>query len=136
MANINLVTASRIRVVKSIEQDTAPAGEAIVAGAPVRRDTSGRWTNANGTNATEALMYGIATHDALAGEALTAINDGELDGYDLDGLAYGASVFLSDTDGRLADAAGTVSLIVGEVAAAHSQALGSNPDKVLRLKLV
>jgi hypothetical protein len=135
MANINLVTAGRIRVTKSIEQDTAPAGETILAGAPVRRDTTGRWTNANGTNATEANLYGIASHDAIAGEALTAWNDGEVDGFNLDALAYGASVFLSDTDGRLGDTAGTVSVLVGEVAAAHSQQLGVLPDKVLRLKL-
>jgi hypothetical protein len=131
MADIALVSAGRVRVVQSVIQQTSPATEAIVAGAPVRFHTDGRFTNANGTAAGEAVLYGIATRSVAAGEALTAIRVGVLDGYVLDALAYSAPVYLSDTDGRIADAAGTVSNIVGRVIPGHSQPLGTAPDKLL-----
>lgn len=132
MATIALVTAGTVRVVGiPVVQATAPATEAIVAGAPVRYHTDGRFTNANGTTATEAALYGIATRSVAAGEAVTAVRVGLLDGYVLDALAYQAPVYLSDTDGRLDTVAGTVSNIVGRVHPGHSQALGASPDKLL-----
>ena len=49
----------------------------------------------------------------------------------LSGIAYGVSVFLSDTDGTLADAAGTVSTVVGKVVAGWA----GSAKKLLRLTL-
>jgi hypothetical protein len=136
MANLSVVTAGKIEVVESIEQMTLPAAEAIVAGAPVRQDTtSGRFTNANGTTAPESRAYGIATRSVAAGEAVTAIAQGVLDGFDLSALAFDAAIFLSDTDGRLADAAGTVSVTAGRVIPGTSATLGTAHDKLLRVKL-
>jgi hypothetical protein len=131
MADIALVSAGRIRVVQSVIQQTSPAGETIVAGAPVRFHTDGTFTNANGTAAGEATLYGIATRSVVAGEALTAVRLGVLDGYVLDALAYSAPVYLSDTDGRLGSTVGTVSNIVGRVLPGHSQPLGTAADKLL-----
>lgn len=136
MATIALVTANRVEVVESIRQMTLPAAEAIVAGAPVRLDTAnGKWTNANGTVAAEARVWGIATRTAAAGEALTAVRNGVMDGFDLSGLAYDAAVYVSDTDGRLDTAAGTVSTVVGRVIPATSNTLGTAYDKVLSVEL-
>lgn len=136
MATIALVTANRVEVVESIKQMTLPAAEAITAGAPVRLDTTnGKWTNANGSSAAEARVWGIATRTVVAGEALTAVRNGVMDGWDLSGLAYDATVYLSDTDGRLDTAAGTVSTVIGRVIPATSPTLGTAYDKVLGVEL-
>lgn len=134
MANIALVAANRVFVVQSYKQLTFPAAEAIVAGAPVRLDTAtGRWTNANGSSAGEARAKGIATKSVQAGEGLTAIQSGIMDGYDLTALAYDAQVFVSDTDGRLGDAAGTVSVVAGRVIPGFATTLGTAADKLLEV---
>lgn len=137
MTAIALVTAARVAVVGiPIQQLTAPAVEAIVAGAPVRLDTAtGKFTNSNGTTAPEARVWGIATRSAAAGEAVTAIRRGLLDGYDLSGLAYDAPVYLSDTDGRLDTAAGTVSTPIGRVVPGTSVTTVTAYDKILSVEL-
>jgi len=136
MATIALVTANRVEIVESIRQMTLPAAEAITAGAPVRLDTSaGKFTNANGTTAPEARIWGIATRTVVAGEPLTAIRNGVLDGFDLSGMAYDAAVYVSDTDGRLDTAAGTVSTVVGRVIPGTGTTIGTAFDKVLSVEM-
>ncbi len=118
------------------DQATYPAAEAIVAGAPIRLDTSNaRWTNANGTTAPEARATHIATRTVAAGEAVTGVRKCTLDGYVLDAMAYDAAVYLSNTDGRLGDVAGTVSLVVGRVVPAFATTLGTAADKLLDVQL-
>jgi hypothetical protein len=113
------------------DQRTAPAAEAITAGAPVRVDaTTGRWTNANGTAAGEAATH-IAWKTAAAGENVTGVRNCIVDGYVLDALAYGAVVYVSDTDGRLDTVAGTVSAIAGRVVPVYATLLGVAADKAL-----
>lgn len=136
MALIAVNTAGKIELVASETQLTLPAEEAIVAGAAVRLDvTSGRFTNANATVAGEARIFGIAMKSVSAGEPVTVVRKGYLDGWDLSGLAYDAAVFLSDTDGRLDTAAGTVSTVVGRVIPGSAVTLGTALDKVLFLDL-
>jgi len=134
MAAIAVTTAGRIRIVESIEQATLPAGEAILAGAPVRFDTHGNFVNGNATTSTEAAIYGIATSSVAANEALTAVKKGVLDGFTLNG-AFGSLAYVSDTDATIADAAGTVSVIVGRVIAAKGQQIGTAADKLLAVNL-
>ena len=136
MADIALVTANTLRVVESIEQMTLPSAEAVVAGAPVRLDTtSGKFTNANGSSAGEARAYGIATRTVVANEPLTAVAVGVVDGLDVSALAFDAALYLSNTDGRIADAAGTVSTIVGRVIPATGANLSASAyDKIVRVK--
>lgn len=136
MANLALVTANKVSIVESNRQRTAVAAEAITAGAPVRIDTTaGTFTNSNGTTAPEARVFGIATRTVVAGEALTVLRNGILDGYDLSGMNYDAVVYVSDTDGRLADAAGTVSAAIGRVTPGNATTRGTNPDKLLSVEL-
>lgn len=137
MADIALVTANRVSVVESIQQMSLPAAEAITAGAPVRIDTStGKFTNANGTSAAEARVWGIASRTVLAGDALTAIRRGVLDGFALDALAYDAAVQLSNTDGRL-DSGGTPTVVatVGRVIPSAATTTGTAYDKLLSVEL-
>jgi hypothetical protein len=140
MALIALATAGRVEVVESIEQMTLPAAEAITAGMGVRvvpaSTGAGQFTLGNGTDATEANIYGIATKSAAAGEPVTALRQGTLDGYTFAaGDEYGDPIYLSDTDGRLGDTAGTVSLVVGRVAPGTAVTLGTAYDNLLRLTL-
>lgn len=136
MANINLVTADRVRIVESLEQLTLPAAEAIVAGAPVRIDpTTGKFTNANGTTTTENRVYGIADKSVAANYPLTAIKKGVIDGFDFAANNYDAQMYLSDTDGRIGDTAGTVSTPIGRVIPATATTLGTAYDKFLLVDL-
>jgi hypothetical protein len=134
MALIAVAVAGKIEIVESIQQMTLPAGEAIVAGAPVRIDSAGAFTNANGTSTTENDLWGIATVSAAANEAVTAVRRGVLDGFTFS-QAYNAPIYVADTDGRLGDAAGTASKVVGRVIPAWAQRLGTAADKVLSVEL-
>src|SRR5690242_15515925 len=100
MADIALTTANKVEVVGApVVQLTLVAAEAIVAGAPVRIDTNGKFTNGNGTTTTEAAIYGLATRTVAAGDALTAIRKGRMDGFVFGTGAYWAAIYVSDTDG-------------------------------------
>jgi len=135
MADIAVATAGKIHIVGApVQQLTLPATEAIVAGAPVRIHTDGKWTNANGSSAGEARVWGIATASVAAGAPLTAVRRGILDGFTFS-QAYDAAIFLSDTDGRLADAAGTVSTAIGRVVPGTAVTLGTAYDKLLSVEL-
>src|SRR5574341_715395 len=132
MADIALITANKAEVVQSFEQLTAPAIEAIVAGAPVRIDTAtGKFTNANATTLAEAKAYGLAVRTVAAGEALTAVRRGILAGFDLSGLNFDALLYLSNTDGRIADVNGTITSIMGRVIPGFAVSTGITADKLL-----
>lgn len=131
MSAIALVTADKVEIVRSLEQLTLPAAEAITAGMAVRFDTStGKFTKANGSTAAEARVYGIAARTVPSGMPVTAIRKGIMDGWDLSGMSYDDSVFLSDTDGRLDTAAGTVDARLGKVIAGTSVTNGTAYDKL------
>ena len=118
MANFDAPTIGLVSVVESIIQYTAPAEEAIVGGRYVRLNTtSGTVEYGNGTSAAEARRGGIAIASAAAGQAVTVLVLGTIDlGSIFSAAAYDSSVFLSDTDGRLANGDdGTVMRYVGKV---------------------
>lgn len=136
MTDIALVTANTVHVVESVIQMTLPAAEAITAGNAVRIDTTaGTFTKANGTTAGEARIYGIAVKTVAAGLPVTAIRKGVMDGWDLSTLNYDAAVYLSNTDGTLADGAGSVSTVVGRVIPTTSETLGTSYKKILFVDL-
>jgi hypothetical protein len=127
-----------LEVVESIEQMTLPTEEVVSPGQAARLATAnGKFTKSNATGAAEARIYGIVVGGVanVAGQPVTAIRRGVVDGYDLSGLAYDAPVYLSDTDGALADAAGTTSVVVGRVIPNFSPTLGTAPDKLLLVNL-
>lgn len=135
MANLTIV-ASEVRVVRSDaeHQQTSPVAEDVEGGQYVRQDTTtGYWALGNATTAGElGNVWGIAVGSRDANDALTAYMSGsELDlGDALDGMSPGDPVYVSDTDGTLADTAGTVSRIVGHVVMGYGSTSG---DKLLRL---
>lgn len=139
MANIALVTANKVEIVGApVVQYTAPAGEAITPGAPVRFNTSGQFVNGNATTTTENNIYGIATGQKAipAGWPVTAVRVGLLDGFNFTDQDHGENIFLSDTDATLADSAGTTVLVVGMVVPGWGELLGSAPKKLLQVNIV
>lgn len=105
------------RIVQAQDKDTLPFAEALEPGQAVRLDDStGKLTKANGTTADEAQMVGVLATEGGAGVRGTFVRQGLLDvGNALSALDYGATIFLSDTDGALADAAGTIEVPVAVV---------------------
>lgn len=137
MAAVSLVTAGKLNVVESIQQMTLPFAESVNIGQLVRIDTTtGKWTKANGTDAAEARVWGILVSKDAAGAVGTAIRKGVVDGFDLASLAYDLAIYMSDTDGGLADdAASTVDVVIGRVIPAWSTTLGTAADKLLEIDL-
>ncbi len=124
----------RVVVRGNEHQHTAPAGEAIAAGQYIRWSTAGKFELGNATAAGEVGDGFIAEKDAAVGEPVTGVKGPTvLDvGDALSALAYGASVYLSDTDGTLATTAGTVSTVVGKVVPGWA----GSAKKLLRLSLI
>lgn len=132
MSDLALVTSGKLRVVRSDEQFTGVAAEAVTIGQVVRIDTTtGKITKSNATSAAEGRSLGVALRTAAAGEAVTVLRRGIVDGYDLSGLNYDAAVYVSNTDGGLADAAGTVGIEAGRVLGGFSTTIGTAADKLL-----
>ncbi len=132
MANLT-ITAAEVSPVRSERQITAPAIEAIDAGEWVRIDTSsGKLALGNGTDAAESRDGFISLTTAIAGETVTAVGKGSIIevGDALAALTYDDDIYLSDTDGTLADSAGTVSKIVARVFPAFG---ATTADKLLEL---
>ena len=125
----------RVEAVESLEQRTLACAEPITPGDMVRLDGD-KWTKGNGTTATEAAVYGMAIGDRVvpAGMAITAVKRGTLYGHTFSGVT-GTKVYLSDTDGKIDTAAGTVSVIVGEVVPGTATLRGDTPQKMLRIAL-
>jgi hypothetical protein len=116
MADLAL-TADYVRVTKEdcCEIHKGLASSAITVGQPVYIVTAtGKYApaDANGS-APLNTVRGIALNTAAANGAVDVLVRGFLYGFTLTGVDYGAQVFVSDTAGSLADAAGTASLPVG-----------------------
>lgn len=115
---------------------TKVAGAALTAGFIVREDpTLGTVIQALADTAPHsANLKGMVWRTVAAGDPITVFKSGLVDGFDLSGLNYGASVYLAD-NGTLSDTAGTVTVKIGEVESAHAVNLGTAPDKILRLTI-
>lgn len=91
------------------------AAEAITKGQPVYRTSAGKAGVADANAAGKQQFRGIALKAASAGQPVPVLKRGFLSGFVLSGVAYDGPVYLSDTAGSLADAAGTMSVICGRV---------------------
>lgn len=93
---------------------------------------TGDFLLADATAAATAGVKGIAGSKATTGQGETLLFNGEMDGFDLSALAFGAAVYLSETPGALADAvpatAGALTTRVGTV-------INVGGDKVLKVEV-
>ena len=136
MATLTIVAADvGVHYSEQVETICLPALVALTAGQYCRLDpTTGKLDLGNATTAAEIGDGYIVSKSVAAGETATAVRRGLIDlGAALAALNFGANVFLSDTDGVLADTAGTVSKIVGRVVAVYGN--GATPDKMLELTI-
>lgn len=107
MADIT-VTAAKVALVKPQEAEIFDmiAGEAITAGQAVYLDgTTRKALIADANVAGKQQFRGIAMKTVGAGQAVSVLKKGLVEGFDLSGLAGDAIAYLSDTAGALADAA-------------------------------
>lgn len=77
--------------------------------------TTGNLVLSDASVAGTAKFDGIAMNGAGAEGPVTLLKEGAVHGLDVSALDYGALLYLSDTAGAVADAAGTVSVVIGKV---------------------
>ena len=131
MADLTLTTADEISVMEAEPhfQFTAVAGAAITAGSPVVFDgTNDTVFPSDANDAAKDAVVAIATRTVAAGEGVTCIRVGTMFGWS-NLPVPGSLVYVSDTAGALADAAGTASLPVGIVVPIKSTSLGVAADR-------
>jgi hypothetical protein len=85
----------------------------VQKGQLVAENTSGLGVLADADSATTMKVVGVATEKKKAGERVACVVRGLMAGYTWTGGAVGDLVFASGTAGALADAAGTVTYVVG-----------------------
>lgn len=149
MTAIALSTAGKVNPVSGVAnghvQYTFEADEQITQGQVFRiNTTTGKATKGNASVVAEAAQSSAGVYNSQlyiaidsarqAGNSVTGIRSGLLDGFDLTAQAYGAPVFLNDTDGVIGDAAGTISTLVGRVQPAPIHGVPSGADKVLAVR--
>ena len=130
-----VIAPGDVAAVKVIEQMTGPVSEAVDSGEAVcLAAASGVFSLADEDNAALDEPVGVAIKNAnQANIATTVVRKGWLDlGDALAGLAYGATVWLSDTAGKLADADPGSHVVIGTVIPAWGT---TTADKLLRVDL-
>lgn len=94
------------------------AGEVLASGQPVYIHTDDKVYKADANAAADDLVHGIVVKDVLAADQpVTLLTFGVMGGYT--GLTIGTMYFVSNTEGEIADAAGTAYLPVGIAVAAN-----------------
>lgn len=140
MADIALTTADRVHVVGHPETQLTlicsvdvDAGEAV---AVVSTSTdAGEWVLADASTAAKNRAYGLAARTTKAGLPLTAIRKGRMAGWDFSGQDYDEAIFLSNTAGAIADAAGDVSVAIGRVVPSTAELLADGYGKILEVNV-
>lgn len=137
MADLTLVTANKINVDTAgpNTQFEGVAAAAITAGSPVCFDgTNDTVWPADADDLAKDAVAGIATRTVATGEVVTCLRRGYMSGWS-NLPVPGKQVFVSNTAGALADAAGAASLPVGIVVPVQGQPLGTAADRVLLVEI-
>lgn len=111
------IASTGLREVFADRNDTFDmiAVEAITAGQPIYQTAAGKAGIADANASGKQQARGIALYDTGIGKPVACLRKGYLAGYVLTGVAYDGVVYLSDTAGKLADAAGTLEVRLGRV---------------------
>jgi hypothetical protein len=115
MAAVSAITLANISVVNPIQAQirTFIAAVALSIGEALYINTSGKVDLCDGNAAGKYQFRGIALETVGAGQAVSVLQEGILYGFDLSNVAYDGLVYVGDTAGDLADAAGTKTIFVG-----------------------
>lgn len=110
-------------------------GVALASGDPAYEDaTTGKMLKASSeTSAATAQFAGLVLEAKGIGQATALLSAGEVGGFDLSGLAYGALVYLND--GVIGTTAGTHSVVVGRVVASAVQDSTGALRKLLKISV-
>lgn len=140
MADLALRTSGDISldVVEEIIQASAASSAAYEAGTLVGLDAAGKWTTtgiAQTSIATSRVAYGILLRKVAAGESVTAMRKGVLDGFNLDALAFNAVVFVGATGAIDDTSGGTANAPVGRVIPGRANLPTGSADKLLFVDL-
>ncbi len=124
MADI-VVNADQVAVVFPLKAEIYDfiAGEAINPGQAVYVNANGKLALADANGSGTVQFRGIALKKGGPGQAVSVLLRGHVAGFDVSGLAYDAPVYVSNTAGALADAAGGTSLLAGRVIPITDRAL-------------
>lgn len=77
--------------------------------------TTGAYGLAQATASGVGGFRGVALETNVASGVISMLRRGIMAGYDLSGMNYDDRIYLSDTAGRFADTAGTITITVGRV---------------------
>lgn len=129
MADIT-VTAAKVKHISSVPFDKRSyiAAEALTAGQALYMLAAGTVGIADANAAGKQQFRGIALESVGAGDAVSVLHSGEVEGFTLAGNAN-TFAYLSDTAGALADAAGTMTVVAGRIVCRTDDAA----TKVLRV---
>ena len=108
-ANVALVYPEKALTVQKT------CAEAITAGQACFQDTAGKAQLADANAAGEQQTRYLALQDGAAGQSISFLIMGHVEGFTLTSQAYDAPIYQSDTTGALADAAGSLEVPVGIV---------------------
>lgn len=116
MTDISILSTG-VREVFADKNDTFDmiATEAITKGQLVYQTSAGKAGVADANASGKQQARGIALKSVAAGEPVPVLRRGYIAGFDISSLNYDVAVYLSDTAGALADAAGTMTVNCGRV---------------------
>ena len=112
------ITVAKISPVKPEDAEIVQviAAETVTAGQPLFIDSNGKGQLADANAAGERQVRCLTLEAAVANQSVSCLKRGFVEGFTLTSQAFDDPIFLSDTVGELADAAGTVTVPVGLVA--------------------
>jgi len=127
-----VVTAAQVAMLDPIKCITRSylAGVAITKGQAVYIYTDGtvKLCDANGSGTYQ--FRGIALNTVGIGQAVEVLHEGEVGGFTVAGMNADAVVYVSNTAGALATAAGTTDIVAGRVVCLTN---GPTSTKVVRI---
>ena len=111
------ITVANISVIKPEDAEIVQVvvAETVTAGQPLWIDSNGKGQLADANAAGERQARSLTLEAGLTNQSISCLKRGYVEGFTLSSQAFDDPIFLSDTVGVLADAAGTVTVPVGLV---------------------
>lgn len=103
---------------------------ALAVGDAIYRRTDGQIDKCDTSTSGKQQCRGICLDQVAAGQACRVLESGWLMGYDFTNINFDGFVYASDTPGRVADGAGTKTVVVGRIEAINEV---GNLTKVLHV---
>ena len=111
------ITVANIEVVKPEDAEIVQVvvAETVTAGQPIFFNSDGKGELADANAANEQQARALTLEAGNANQSISCLKQGYVEGFTLTDQSFDDPIFLSDTVGVLADAAGTLEVPVGLV---------------------